>query len=884
MAALASPLITAQRRRLGLMRRIPGRAAGGTVKGQTVDAYGNPIAGSGTSPNDPLAGNSGGSYPSGMDPTGGGLVGGSYPLNPNLIPRNTNTVTNLGPTNQASTGNTATSGTSSSASSGQQSDKVNTSSDVNQVTGTQRSLSPQLESALTGQLGALDSGIGSAGYNPDELSKLDLSPEEQAGIISQSTRGIAGAADNARQQLIDRAAAAGNYAPGVNATMERVSQDQERNAAEAQQAARLGIMGAQRAGAEVSGNARIGQQDTLLGQRNALITAAPEGSTAGTNVVAQTGQQTGLVNSSGQTSGATSATGQQSGSVTTTPVTNTSNVTNTPMVGSGGVGGGSGTDAISNGSGFQGGQPGVAILPGPNLVAKQTGARAKGGPVGLRGAGSYVVGEKGPEILKMAPGSHGYVIPHHAIAAIMPGRAEGGPVGDDLLASLAPDAPFDQRAQAAAGAYQSRLDAKNGPPLPGIAPDSGGSQPSDPRQALMADASGHEPLYPGAGQKFIAAQKQQQAQQDAEDVARLNKGRDQLGLPRATQYELDEYRSKMASANAKSHMEMLEQERESALLERDTKQAQQPIPSTTHDIRPILAAAVPGTKPEDWKGFEAVDSKTAGEAIKAAGSVQEKGVTGSSAQKVEAVKSAAGIREHEIDAAAKEETAKENAAAKASAETDKQAAAGMKWVQYTDPTTGRQAAGPLSEAKKFGATDPASLGGSDVTTIREARMARELATKTGTTPDTMGVLQLIDSLDKDGKLGVAASRFNSFMSGGVGAEPGDDPRIMALMNKSENLMMVHMKSILGMSGGRSPATMQRFMDMANAKKMNANTLRDGIKAVSDIAKDRAMLPSGGQSQGPSQGAIHVKNRTTGKTGTFSGTPQEAASAGYDVVQ
>lgn len=66
---------------------------------------------------------------------------------------------------------------------------------------------------------------------------------------------------------------------------------------------------------------------------------------------------------------------------------------------------------------------GYAGLPG----------RAKGGPVG---GGRYIVGEQGPEVLEMEPGSEGYVYPHSSFMGMMkakqmpmPGREAGGPVG-----------------------------------------------------------------------------------------------------------------------------------------------------------------------------------------------------------------------------------------------------------------------------------------------------------------------------------------------------------------------------------------------------------------------------------------------------------------------
>lgn len=80
--------------------------------------------------------------------------------------------------------------------------------------------------------------------------------------------------------------------------------------------------------------------------------------------------------------------------------------------------------------------------------------RAHGGPVRgkrMMGDGDYIVGENGPEILDMAPGSEGYVYPHSSFTAmmrgkgrpmLMPGRAEGGGV-EDIDPNAPPPVPGD---------------------------------------------------------------------------------------------------------------------------------------------------------------------------------------------------------------------------------------------------------------------------------------------------------------------------------------------------------------------------------------------------------------------------------------------------------
>jgi hypothetical protein len=101
---------------------------------------------------------------------------------------------------------------------------------------------------------------------------------------------------------------------------------------------------------------------------------------------------------------------------------------------------------------------------------------------------------------------------------------------------------------------------------------------------------------------------------------------------------------------------------------------------------------------------------------------------------------------------------------------------------------------------------------------------------------------------------------NNFLAGSVGAEPGDDPRIMALLDKTDLAMTLSMKAHFGASGGRSPQMLQHFLNMANARKMNANTLSAGINALDDYMGDRGMAPSAGnpgtqlKSQGGGQAA------------------------------
>jgi hypothetical protein len=181
---------------------------------------------------------------------------------------------------------------------------------------------------------------------------------------------------------------------------------------------------------------------------------------------------------------------------------------------------------------------------------------------------------------------------------------------------------------------------------------------------------------------------------------------------------------------------------------------------------------------------------------------------------------------------------------------DREEQQGRKWVTWTDPQTNRTVAGPVSMAKQVGAQNPADLDTRDVQAVQDARGAVQLINKQGdpSKPETWGVNQLVDSLDKDGKLGVVTSRLNSFLAGTVGTLPNDDPRIISLLNKTQLLMTLSMKAHFGASGGRSPQMLDHFLSMANASKMDGPALRAGVGSVGDYMADRAMIP-GGQGSG-----------------------------------
>jgi hypothetical protein len=98
------------------------------------------------------------------------------------------------------------------------------------------------------------------------------------------------------------------------------------------------------------------------------------------------------------------------------------------------------------------------------------------------------------------------------------------------------------------------------------------------------------------------------------------------------------------------------------------------------------------------------------------------------------------------------------------------------------------------------------------------------------------ILQLVDELDAAGNLGIAASRLSSFLSGGAGVEPGDDPRIVSLLNKAQRAVGQSMRAHFGAPGVPSAWRLQHFLNLANASEMNETSLRTGFKALHDYMR------------------------------------------------
>ncbi len=167
------------------------------------------------------------------------------------------------------------------------------------------------------------------------------------------------------------------------------------------------------------------------------------------------------------------------------------------------------------------------------------------------------------------------------------------------------------------------------------------------------------------------------------------------------------------------------------------------------------------------------------------------------------------------------------------------------------PVIGQDAQGndvlvPKSESDDMGLKNPMKAGEQEVSKAQSARHWIPLATAQGDpkNPDTMGILPLIDKLDQEGKLGVVASRWNDFLAGKVGAA---DPYVTALRGKMGLSTTLLMNAHVGNRGGSY--MLEHFQDLADAGKMDASTLRTGVKTELNYIEGRAMLPkTAGSSQ------------------------------------
>jgi hypothetical protein len=154
---------------------------------------------------------------------------------------------------------------------------------------------------------------------------------------------------------------------------------------------------------------------------------------------------------------------------------------------------------------------------------------------------------------------------------------------------------------------------------------------------------------------------------------------------------------------------------------------------------------------------------------------------------------------------------------------------------------GRSVLVPMSQAQQMGVQNPMKADADMVNKALAARHWLNLANKQGDAkgdPADMGIMQLVDKLDAEDKLGPIASRWNEFMTGKVGA---GDPEVAALRAKMGLSSTLLMQAHVGSRG--SSQMLEHFEDLANQKKLDGPTLKAALGAEVNYVTDKAMDPS-----------------------------------------
>lgn len=165
----------------------------------------------------------------------------------------------------------------------------------------------------------------------------------------------------------------------------------------------------------------------------------------------------------------------------------------------------------------------------------------------------------------------------------------------------------------------------------------------------------------------------------------------------------------------------------------------------------------------------------------------------------------------------------------------------MQAVVGTDPKSGRQVMLPVGQAQQMGVANPMKADADMVNKALAARHWLNLANKQADPKapgDEMGIMQLVDKLDSEGKLGPLASRWNEFMTGKVGAGDPDVAALRAKMGLSSTLLM---QAHVGSRG--SAQMLEHFEDLANQKKLDGPTLKAALGAEVNYVEDKAMDPN-----------------------------------------
>jgi hypothetical protein len=142
---------------------------------------------------------------------------------------------------------------------------------------------------------------------------------------------------------------------------------------------------------------------------------------------------------------------------------------------------------------------------------------------------------------------------------------------------------------------------------------------------------------------------------------------------------------------------------------------------------------------------------------------------------------------------------------------------------------GTQVAGTVDDLKGAGAGSIAKLPGDE---SKKVAVARELISPSGL---FNAVAQDISTLDKAGKLGVAATRWNDFMAGKVGSEP----EFAKLRTDAGLLATALMQAHVGARG--SHEMLEHFKNLADYRISDAATLKSAFGQEWNYVHTKALL-------------------------------------------
>jgi len=164
---------------------------------------------------------------------------------------------------------------------------------------------------------------------------------------------------------------------------------------------------------------------------------------------------------------------------------------------------------------------------------------------------------------------------------------------------------------------------------------------------------------------------------------------------------------------------------------------------------------------------------------------------------------------------------------------------GLKPVIGTDPKSGKTVAVPYSQALQMGIKDAAEMPGTEYAKTLSGRQWLQLAltqAPKGAPASDMGISQLLDKMDKAGKLGPLAGRWNDFMTAGWGSGDADYAALRTKMDLSSTLLgSVH-------TGRLGPYLLENLASLAQTKKMDGPTLKSAFNTEISYVKDRALDP------------------------------------------